>query len=292
MQKKSVYKKFLSFCMLFFTNTLFSLDNKIVFLISPPRNCSTIFLRMMQARGDFQVMHEPSLALDNLELKKPGVDFFGLIKEKIFNKAQTSNVFVKEISQWVKDSFLNDQDLVARKNVYFVFLVRNPHHATISLAKKRKPEEIEQGIISKFAAYEALYEIFNHVKKYSVNKPCIIQAEYLYTDVAACNKKLCTFLGVPYLENALSWEKLGANFSGAAWDNVSRDRMAWHQEVINSTQIQVPVQYKTDMQGIPTFEEISSDKMRQECVKAYEESLVFYRKILSESVYFLENIVC
>lgn len=34
--------------------------HKIIYLISPPRSLSTLFLRMMHNRGDFLVMNEPA----------------------------------------------------------------------------------------------------------------------------------------------------------------------------------------------------------------------------------------
>ena len=281
----------MGFSILFLTTEL-SAHNKIVFLISPPRSLSTAFLRMIQARGDFQVMQEPFTTASRTaqDQKSPEVlRSFELVKNEILKKAETSHVFVKEISQWVKDCFLNDKDFLKRDNVYFIFLARNPHHATLSLCKKRKPEEVEQGIISKFAAYEALYTIFTHIKNHAINSPRIILAEDLYTDVKSSNQTLCNYLKIPYLEDALQWSPLGSNFSGKSWDHASNDNMAWHQDVLNSSSIHMPTQYKVDINGNPTFEEVPTAAMKQECIKAYTESLSFYNQLLVEREYLLKK---
>ena len=71
-------------------------ENKIVYLISPPRSLSVAFLRMMEARGDFTTMNEPSQwaynVIENYEMAKPwfkndAPQTFDEVKQIIFKKA-------------------------------------------------------------------------------------------------------------------------------------------------------------------------------------------------------------
>lgn len=155
--------------------------HKIVYFVSPPRSLSTAFLRMIQARGDFFIMHEPSMVSCNLLshsttvqswCRPEALQSFCEVKKTILQHAQRQNVFVKKMALAVRAFQLDDFELMQNPNVQFVFLVRNPHHAALSLYKKSmKTFDIMGPRFSEILGYKALYEVFMAAKKHATWKP-------------------------------------------------------------------------------------------------------------------------
>lgn len=95
------------FLLSIFATALFSEENKIVILISTPRSLSTGFLRMMEAREDFEIFHEPTNApydavhareFYELYFRDDCFKSYDEITECILAQAKNSNVFVKEVA--------------------------------------------------------------------------------------------------------------------------------------------------------------------------------------------------
>ncbi len=261
-----------------------NLEHKIVYLIAPPRSLSTAFLRMMQNRGDFEVIHEPSLSqYGNLAITQ--------FNDMLLKKIQLTNVFIKEISCWGSNKLLKNKSLIKQKNVYFLFLMRNPHHAIIS-RYKRKNKSTEMKIFSDRTGYKDLYTIFMYVKKEATNSPQIILSEDLYNNPGGVCELVCNFLTIPYRKNALQWDPLGDNFSGDAWNSIKplSTMHDWNSAVMNSTGFHIPTQYKIDAQGLPTFEEVS-DSYKEMCKKAYVDNTPYYNLLLAEEAFLLRPII-
>jgi len=271
-------------------NGIDSENKKIVYLISPPRSLSVAFLRMMEARGDFYIMHEPSQQAYDLiyypELTKNWFKentprTFQEVKQNIFSKSKKANVFVKEMSFVVHDFLQKDIELVKNKNVYFIFMIRNPHHSVISFYNK--VNDVVDGF-SDLIGYKACYEIFQDIKKRGANFPIIIYSEDLYTRPSDTVKYLCKHIGIPFKESSLHWSDLGENFSGEPWSEIKHKELArhWHREAMRSTKFTTPSKYQVDTAGYPTFSEIKDVAHRTICKKAYQENLVFYNLLLKE----------
>ena len=125
-------------------------SNKIIYLISPPRSSSVAFLRMMQARNDFIIMHEPTILahhfFNHTKEFESGIitewynenapKTFEEVKKQILENACIGQVFVKEMGFAAKDFLVENKDFASAQNVTFVILLRNPHHAIISFYKK------------------------------------------------------------------------------------------------------------------------------------------------------------
>lgn len=283
--------------MLFLTVLLFvesSLStHKIIYLISPPRSLSVAFLRMMETRGDFAILHEPSQLAWNLLHSPELVQNWYLpnaprsfieVKNIILQTAEHHNVFVKEMSFAVRDFLLNDFDLMKNPQVYFVFLVRNPHHTTISMYKK---------IISVFDAvayelseamgYQALYETFKTVKQHAAQEPYIMLTEDLYNNPEETIQKFCNHVGIDFKPESLHWSDLGEHFTGdQAWHEIKYKEIThhWHGDAIRSTGFSKPNSYEVDEYGNPTFAEITNPEHRDTCKKIYLEQLFYYNLLL------------
>lgn len=177
-------------------------------------------------------------------------------------------------------------DFVKRPDVHYVFLMRNPHHAVISLSKKLNKTKYQW--ISKF--YKDTYFLFNYIKNHAKNRPIIILAESFYTNPEKTLRNLCTHLNIDYQPNMLNFKDLGDNFDGSLWHEQKTNNLLykWHKDAIRSTKIQQLQQYTLDAQGKPTFIEID-EKQRILYKKAYGINVHFYKKLLKEKEYFLEK---
>ncbi len=184
-------------------------QNKIIYLISPPRSLSVAFLRMIAARGDFTILHEPSQwAFDSIHYHDLTKDWFRQdapatfedVKKKIFTHALTSNVFVKEMSFAVRDFLLQDNELIQDNRVYFILLLRDPHHTVISFYKKTL------GVFKGFSdviGYKDAYELFEKIKHQAVHAPLIILSEDLYNSPKETIQKFCDHVGIEFKDSSL-----------------------------------------------------------------------------------------
>ena len=271
------------------------LQNKIVYLVSPPRSLSVAFLRSMQARGDFEVMNEPSqwayCSIHCKDIARPwftenALPTFAAVKQKIIEEASRSNVFVKEMSFAVRDFLLQDKDLVKNKNVHFVFLIRNPHHSTISFYKKAEivRKDTDKEALVNLLGYKTCYETFDYIKREAVNAPCIVLSENLYSDPQGTMQSLCKFLDIPFTDKMLNWSSLGDSFRGEEWSEIKPLEITqlWHGSAIKSSGFGQPAQYLLDGEGKPSFAEIVDEARREVYKTAYFENLPFYQKFFSE----------
>ena len=259
--------------------------NKIVYLISPPRSLSVALLRMMHARGDFEVFQEPSMRAYDLihypELTKEwflhnAPSTFQEVKQQIYQAAEHTNVFVKEMSFGVRDFLIQDKEMMNNPNIRFIFLIRNPHHTVISFYKKcgSIPDRF-----SFLCGYQATYELLKAINEHSVYKPLIIYSEDLYEHTEETIKRMCDYLEIPFKPESLAWPDLGSEFTGhEEWHEIKIQEhfQHWHGEAIRSSGWSKPSNYEVDEFGQPTFCEITSIEHRNACKNAYEENKTYY----------------
>ncbi|HSX04604.1 MAG TPA: hypothetical protein VLG76_07750 [Rhabdochlamydiaceae bacterium] len=257
-------------------------DKKIVYLISPPRSLSVGFLRMIEARGDFKIYHEPSLLpYFNLHgytfadgwFREGALQSFSEVKTAIFH--EKSNVFVKEMSFHFRD-FLDDE-IMNNPNVYFIFLLREPHHTIVSFYKKIG------SIVDDFheaVGYQSTWEIYQKISDKSSRKPLIIFSEELSSHPEDEVRRFCDYVKIPFIESSLSWKNLGEDFKGnEEWHEGKMPGLVqhWHGNAIQSTRFETLRSYETDALGNPTFSEIENQADRQECERAYRHHLPYYQ---------------
>lgn len=263
---------------------------KIVYLISTPRSCSTVCLRMMEASGEFVVMNEPAIypfiksSVADLELTKgwfhsASYETFDAMKQHILKVSTESKVFIKEICFFVEDFLLHDDDFVTNPDIQFVFLIRNPHNSIISYYKKY------QEIVPNFSHYigcRSSYNIYQAIKNKVKNPIIILSAEDLCSHSKETAQQLFSSLSIPFHEKCLQWEDLGDNFLGIKeWSEVKiADKLYhWHDHAIHSTGFEPLTENRVDGEGNPTFEEISNESDRGECFKMYRENYPFYQQL-------------
>ncbi|MBA3816764.1 MAG: sulfotransferase [Parachlamydiaceae bacterium] len=281
----------LIFFLLFFIQPIEAKQGKIVYLISMPRSCSTVCMRMMEASEEFLVMNEPAIYPFILNNKvdrdltegwfhESSHENFDIMKQHILNLATDSNVFVKEICFFVEDFLLHDSEFVSNPDIQFVFLIRNPHNSIISYYKKYLE------IVPNFSYYigcQSSYNIYQAIKNKAKNPIIIISAEDLCNRPKETAQQLFTSLSIPFHDKCLQWPDLGDKFSGIAeWNEVKvREKLYhWHDHAIHSTCFEPITENRIDAEGNPTFEEISKDSDRLECIEMYLENQPFYQLLL------------
>lgn len=270
--------------------------NKIIFLVAPPRSLSTAVLRMMGARDDVIVMNEPACSIYNQTRYPASKQFYtdeapgsyADVRETILSSAQDSQVFIKEMSFSFEVFIKAEPDLMADPNIYFAFLLRDPHPCIISYYKKMPPDTIDYiiGDLEHLTGFPALYKSFRLVQDNAINKPCVIHAEQLYKDTKNTIQAFCDQLGISYDDKHLHWSNLGDAFDGLeAWKDNKKPELTrhWHGEAIVSQGFHQPTRYELDEHGKPAFSEIANPAHRSKCVEVYQNSKILHH-LISESV--------
>lgn len=275
--------------LIFLFSSILQAGNKIVYLISPPRCLSTALLRMFQARTDFVIVNEPGWGPYNLTLypyekfKIPNETgswiFYSDVLQMVFEKAKTSHVLIKEISFAVEPFLLDAKQFMCNPDVYFIFLIRDPHSALISFCKKR----FKNVPLQKFG-YRSSYLLFEQVKQYGANSPIIISAEELSRYPEEIIAILCEKIGIPFKPESLHWVDLGENFEGKEWNDRKDQKYLyhWHNDAIHSTGFRPLVSYALNAQGEPTFEEVGRENL-PEVVTIYKLMLPYYWLLFNEN---------
>lgn len=263
----------------------------IVICITNPRSLSTAFLRMMESYG-FSVFNEPSIGLFN-EQWRDVVDFksYQEIYDCMIQESLTKPVFVKEMSFSFELFLKSNPELLQNQEIYFVFLVRNPHHSIISFYRKYVLEDLkvdkdnlinQETTFSLLCGFVSTYCLFDMMLKSSIRKPLLIQAEDLYANPELALRIFCDYVSIPFKKEALSWKPL-ENFTGSEWHKPS-DHVTyhhWHSDALESSSITKPRTYLTDQDGNPTFEEISLNEHKTILQSIYSEHKKAYDNIIS-----------
>ena len=188
-------------------------ENKTIFLISPPRSLSTVFMRMMYEYEGFEIFHEPGYSacaftfyphLAPLGFPTDAPHHLEEVIELIKTSSEKKDVFVKEMA-FAANRYLPEMpDLLNSKNAFFIFLVRNPHHSLISYYKKLP---IIHPVLQDTFDFKALFDLYLFVKQNAANPPSIILAEDLYLDPVNTVRNYCTSVQLPFHEQKFDMEE-------------------------------------------------------------------------------------
>ncbi len=273
--------KILLFFLSMFASSLFSEENKIVILISTPRSLSTGLLRMMEARQDFEIFHEPTNApydavhardFYELNFRDDCFKSFEEVTETILAQSKTSNVFVKEVAFSLPEHLTVNNPLL--QNSRFVFLIRKPQDVILSFYRKGVPVSH----LSEFTGYRQIYELFELIETHAKHPTYLIYSEDLGEHPLESVASFCNHVGISFKPESLTWEDLGSEFTGHKWRDgkISEAVQHWHGNAIRSTCF-VPLKTaETDSDGTPTFIEIENLEDRAACHDAYLYSSPYY----------------
>ncbi len=278
--------KNIKFVLLFLAH--FSLLNagKIIYLITPPRVCSTVFLRAMDARGDMVIFNEPSQYPFLKKFKPESASriynedmpytSFDKVKKALLHAAEHNDVFVKDICCAAYENLYKDNAFLANEDVIFCFLIRNPHPSLISYYKALGNRISDSGIT--WVVYEQLYKLYDKIARLRGTHPVVISSEELTKNPSSMMKQFCKEVEIPFDEKWLNWQKLTIDFNPMAWNDYKKRAscIKWHKNALESTHFLHCVRnYELNKEGNPTFIEISNEQ-RQTMFNVYNYYMSFY----------------
>jgi hypothetical protein len=181
--------------------------HKIIPLWSVPRSVSTGFERMMMARGDFKVFHEPysyffyakeqAAAAVGMHVDPDHPLDFGAITDMIRAAAEAEPVFFKDMAYHAYRR--SDKGFLSQ----FVntFIIRDPA-LTLPSHYKLNPEfTLEE------SGYIEMYKFFKMEQEITGKVPAIVDAEDLIEDPFGVVEGYCEVAGIPFKPEALNWEQ-------------------------------------------------------------------------------------
>lgn len=245
----------------------------------------------MENRGDFTVFNEPGVMTflnnQNNRLSDHADSFspFDSILTTISDTLLQQNVFIKEMF-FAANTYLMTDSFLKSPDCYFVFLIRNPHHTSLSNFKKlyertnnyEKLWEIKRSVTN-FMVYSEVYRSYETVLKNSINKPYIIITEDLYEQPNLTLTHFCNYVDIPMKDEFLTWQAHGLTYNTQhAWNDPKSHAVSlhWHDNALASTHISKPSTYKTSIDGYPTFEEIDDLQLRGAFLWEYYHNISYY----------------
>lgn len=291
------YKTSILFSLVVFSNNLYT-QNKIIYLISPPRTLSTVFLRCMHARDDMIIYFEPSqyafLAAHKPQalsrVYNPHIPFktYDEVKKTILKSAEKGPVFVKDPCCAAYECLYNDETFLANPNIEFCFLIRDPHVSLVSYYKAGDPANSNgfDWIIDWFV-YERHYALFKKISKIRNKVPLVLSSEELAADPATYIHQFCKHMNIDFKDSMLAWPSLENTFDPLAWNEYKTLTACntWHKNAIISTHfVSCERQYDVDQYGNPTFAEF--DSTYQGVIKEiYTYYMTFYTKMYNYRIH-------
>ncbi len=220
--------------------------NKILALWAVPRSTSTAFEWMMRQRGDLHCLHEPygeawyqgenpmwpRLRADSV--RTPGLTLES-VTEKLLDLATAESVFIKDFPHYISHLWTNE--LLSHFN--HSFLIRHPAKTITSMFDKWPdfhPREV---------GFKEQRELFDKLWKSSGEPPPVIDSDDLLAEPHAIIKRWCESVGIPFIEEALSWEP-GARDEVSWWDGGS-----FHANLRNSSGLKPQVRQYKEIGDVP-----------------------------------------
>ena len=216
-----------------------------------------------------------------------GLPHYAEIYDRINSELKNGNVFVKEI-HFAAKAYLNNESFINSSDCYVIFLVRNPHHASVSAFKKlcsvigsdKKLWYVKREFPD-YMSYASLYELYDEIQRKSIHKPYVILAEELAQNPEQILTAMCSYLGIPMKQECLKWNTLETTFSTEEqWHDskTSKASWLWHDRAMQSDSFGALPSYAVNSKGEPTFEEIKDPELRGAHKWEYLNNLTYYRK--------------
>lgn len=195
---------------------------RLLALWSAPRCRSTAFLRMMEERGDFTVVHEPFSHVADF-----GVSIVGKVEVRnereliaaLRELGADRPVFFKDTTDFHYPEVLQHKEFLSEGT--HTFMIRDPK-AAIASHYRLNPELGRDEI-----GFAWLHEIYEAVIEATGTEPIVIDGDDLVAAPKQVVKAYCDRVGIPFLPSALEWKpKLRSD-----WEKTAR----WHESVSESS---------------------------------------------------------
>lgn len=210
--------------------------HRVIALWGVPRSVSTAFERVMRARGDLEVFHEPFLAFYYHGEERASERYAGerepdgpqrpeAIRERLLEAASERPVFFKDLAYYLS----RRMSLETIAGIESTFLIRHPSLALASLYRLQPDSSFEE------TGYEAQLELMRLVRESSGEPLVVVDAERLKGDPAVVHRDYCERVGLPFIPEALEWQRGSPSEEWAPWER-------WHKEAMRSSAIEPPTE--------------------------------------------------
>ena len=232
----------------------------IVALWAVPRSVSTAFERMIMARGDFAIFHEPFSGYYYFSHNRISNRYFSVsplpshgyqaILDDLRATSLARPIFFKDMAYHIR-SCLTPSFLALFTNT---FLIRHPRHVLPSLYKLLPDFTYEE------AGYSTQRRIFSLASDLQATTPIVIDADDLCRSPSLVVQEYCRAINVPFMPQALTWTA-GSRPEWALWER-------WHLDASNSTGFyQRPAHHQDQINALPHLQ------------AAYDYCLPFYLEL-------------
>lgn len=189
----------------------------LLVLWSAPRCRSTAFLRMMQERGDFEVVHEPlshTVDFGQTEIAGRPVRSEAEALEALLARSERVPVFFKDTTDFHYPALLAHERFLRRAR--HTFIIRDPA-AAIASHHRVNPDVTRDEI-----GFERLHEIYERVVAVTGQSPPVVEADDLVRQPAEIVRAYCLAVGIPFRPEALEWDP--------GWRDDWKQAGSWHVE--------------------------------------------------------------
>lgn len=189
----------------------------LLVLWSAPRCRSTAFLRMMQERGDFEVVHEPlSHVVDFGQTEVAGRRVHSETEalEALLARSERRPVFFKDTTDFRYPALLAHERFLRRAR--HTFIIRDPAAAIAS------HHRVNPDVTCDEIGFERLHEIFARVVAVTGQSPPVIEADDLVGQPEPAVRAYCRAVGIDYRPEALRWDP--------GWRDDWKQASSWHVE--------------------------------------------------------------
>lgn len=191
--------------------------NKIIVNWMYPRSLTTVFMRAITNRGDFQTIFEPTLPIYWRDRHEPGVqshqDYEGWpviyedVIRKIYGLAEKKPLFIKECPYHAIEHYLKDEEYLRRCT--HMFQIRNPKYVVLSFWKvigSQRSMRIEDiGPVASDRIFNRITELGLHALD-NGKTPLIIDGDDFQNDPQGIMAAWCDAMGVEYKPESLEWK--------------------------------------------------------------------------------------
>ena len=197
--------------------------HKIVALWAIPRSTSTAFEWMMRQRGDLDCLHEPFgeawyqgenplwHRFQPGDVTTPGLTLDS-VWDDIQSRASQGPVFTKDFPHYINHMWTPE----FLSHFTHAFLIRDPAK-TIASMYKQWPDFAEGEV--GFPEQRALFDLVTALN--GGKTPPVIDSDDLLEDPHGITRAFCDAVGIPFIEEALSWEPGGDPSAHSWWDGGS-----------------------------------------------------------------------
>lgn len=174
---------------------------RLLALWSAPRCRSTAFLRMMEERGDYAVLHEPFSHTADFGVTTVAdreVQSERDVIEALRELSAEQPVFFKDTTDFHYPELVRDADFL--REATHTFMVRDPK-AAIASHFRLNPDLGRDEI-----GFAWLHEIYEAVENATGTEPVVIDGDDLVEAPEQVVEAYCARVGIPFVASALRWE--------------------------------------------------------------------------------------